>query len=1136
MNCIETFLSHTSALNQLKHQEDIAPCSLFSVSQGVLPHFLHRLSRETGRPVLFVTATDYQARELAEAHIYSSKIYLPDPEPELRLVEERGRELSSKRVEALSQMRREKTPVVYLSLDALLYKMCPPDRFFANWLTLGPDSVIEPSELLEKLKMLGYERTELVEAPGQMSGRGEILEMFPPDSPHPYRITFFDDTIEAIRAFDTDTQRSFGGQVEKLVVCPAREMRLTPEETRQLADYLRHPAAKELEAAGERLAFELEEVGAFANLEAMSGLFAGWGTVKEYLRHPWIVWQDFPRLESLYDRREKERETLFAGILEEGSAFGCELDAREKLDAFFEAAAPLSLNLAGLVGDKRFPRELDLGTRVAAGFGGKMDHLASALQTRIKGGWQAYLFAGAGARQLSRTLEEEGVLAPLLEAKPLGGPGAATIHARLKEGFEIVEAKALFLSEKEIFGAVQRTKKKKAKKKQPGLEAADLKEGDIVVHEIHGKGRFLGIRNMEVGGVKGDYLELEYRDGDRLYIQTSQIQRVQKYIGPGDEDARLSKLGGKEWENAKARAKNSIKQLTEDLLAIYADRANRQGYAFSRDTVWQRQFEENFPYQETEGQLESTRQIKRDMESHKVMDRLLLGDTGYGKTEVAMRACFKAVMDSRQVAVLAPTTLLVRQHLATFRERFAGFPVKIAMLSRYTKDSKAVLEGLKEGSIDIVIGTHRLLSKNVQFKNLGLLVIDEEQRFGVSHKERIKDMKRDVDVLTLTATPIPRTLEMAMTGIRDMSTIDTPPGERKEVRAFVAEFSWGLVREAILKEMNRGGQTYFVCRRIGQMDALLSELKKAVPEARIVRAHGQMSEKEFDEAITAFYERQYDVLLSTTIIESGVDIPSVNTIIVYEADKFGLSQLYQLKGRVGRSSLAAYAYFTHLPGAHLSETAEKRLLAIREFTRLGSGFKIALRDLEIRGAGNILGAEQSGHMSQIGYNLYCKLVKEAVDEATTGKPPQPETDTTVELGASAFIPAAYIPDQSQKLDAYQRIAGVKNLEEAKELRQELLERYGKLPREVENLLIASVIREAAERASIAAVLRNKDGILLKFSENAALNPKKLMAMLALYKDVAVFRASTPPAILFRPKKGHAYTEMLQLLGQISRCT
>ncbi len=781
--------------------------------------------------------------------------------------------------------------------------------------------------------------------------------------------------------------------------------------------------------------------------------------------------------------------------------------------------------------------QIDMGMRQASAFP-SFEEFLSSVKARAKAKGKIYLFAASRAKGLSEALLEEGVEGPVSTGDILNTPGVRTLAASISGGFEISELKAIFLSEADIYGQVKNKKVKKKRRESDREFLAELKPGDIIVHEIHGKGRFLGIKNIDMGGANADYVELEYRDGEMLYIKTDQIDRISRYIGPGsdDEDMKLSKLGGREWANQKAKARASVKKLTEDLLAIYSQREQMQGYSYSPDTPWQSQFENSFEYEETPGQTESIEKIKRDMESSKVMDRLLLGDVGYGKTEVAMRACFKAVMDSKQVAVLVPTTLLARQHYDTFKKRFTGYPVNIALLTRYSKKPGEILKKLEDGSVDIVIGTHKLLSKSVVFNDLGLLVVDEEQRFGVSHKEKIKDMRRSVDVLTLTATPIPRTLEMAMTGIRDMSTIDTPPLGRKEVQAYVVGFSWGLVREAVMKEMARGGQVYFVCRRIGQMDELARRLRETVPEARIGFAHGQMGETEFDRTITAFYEREYDVLLCTTIVESGIDISTVNTLIVYEADKFGLAQLYQLKGRVGRSTLRAYAYFTHNEEGNLTELAQKRLSAIRDFTQFGSGMRIAMKDLEIRGAGNILGAEQSGHMAQIGYDLYCKIVRRELSEAM-GKPVEEERDCTVELGLSAYIPKAYIEDEMLKLDMYRRVAAVNSLERAKKVRGEFVDRFGEPPQEVENLLWAALLGAFAKKALIASVIRKDKFFELKFSESAEgrVDIEKVMRICMANRRNFQFRKSTPPALLVNAKMPKIYVEMLHLLDQISHC-
>ena len=1119
-------LPEMAALRQAVLKENL-PCSLARVANGAKQHLARSLSEK--RNVFFICATDYEARQRYAQYIYANKILLPAPQIELHPVETRGEETSFERIAALSKLGGEGS-VVFLSMDSLLFKMRPAAQFYGRFLTLEQGAIFPPAKLAEALVAMGYEGGPMVESPGQIAGRGEILEVFPPGCKSPWRITFFDDEIESIRPFDADSQRSFGAGEAKIVLPPAVEFCLEEQEKKALSDYLGAHGGSGVEGFRARYIFELSQRGTFANIEAFAGVLSGAASVLEYAKNPLLLFDGSVRIVEERKKRQERNNAMLQEILVDGGAFGCEAGAFWEPEQFLQEAAHSSLDLEDVRQNGQLAAHvLDFGMRGTVGFLGNMEMLCEALKARAEGGWEVLLMAGSRAAKLSGELAERGILAPVASQ----GAAVCCVPLTVEEGLEIPGVKKVFFSELDIFGARARGKAKRPKKKKAPILLADLRAGDLVVHEVHGKGRYLGLKTMEVAGASAEYMEIEYRDGDKLYIPTAQIARVDKYVGPQEEVPRLSKLGGKEWENAKARARSSVRELAEDLVAIYRERSARAGYRFSEDTVWQRQFEDNFGYTETPGQLESIEQIKRDMESGKIMDRLLLGDVGYGKTEVAMRACFKACMDSKQVAVLVPTTLLARQHFATFRERFQGFPVRIEMLCRLTKNPKAVLDDLASGRADIVIGTHKLLGKSVHFKNLGLLVIDEEQRFGVSHKERIKDLKRDVDVLTLTATPIPRTLEMAMTGIRDMSTIDTPPEERKEVQAYVARFDWNTVRDAVQQELARGGQVYFVCRRIGQMDAIVSGLKRAVPQARILTAHGQMGEQEFEASITSFIEHEYDVLVCTTIVESGVDIPSANTLIVYEADKFGLAQLYQLKGRVGRSRVRAYAYFTYLGEEVLNETAAKRLEAIREFTQLGSGMKIAMRDLEIRGAGNILGAEQSGHMAGVGYSLYCKMVKEEVAQAL-GRPLPKESDTSVELSESAYIPAGYIEDEGLKLDMYRRVAEADTLEKARAVREEFAERFGPLPREVENLLGASVIRGYAGRGGIASVVRIKNGIVLKFAEQTQLDVRKISALCAMNKQ-ALYRRSTPPAILFQVNRSGGYRELLQFLDQIRHC-
>lgn len=1110
------------------------PCSLIRVAKELRQHLLHLLFTQTGRDIFYITSSEYHARKASEAYIYPERLLLPGPQAELRPVEAQSAEARHNRVQAIDRLHK-KGGVVFASIDTLLFKMRPPEKIFAQYIVLKEGAEISPQKLLNRLAKAGYEYAPLIESVGQISGRGEMVEVFAPGLAQPLRITFFDEEIESIRAFDTDSQRSFGGNLGEVNIPPAHEFALDAQETAQMLEYFRNSKTTKLEGIREAYLLSLEENGSFSNIEAYMDLLPEKVSILEYAKDPILIFDDCSAIMGEQKIRTDSQAAMFGEILADDSAFGCELLYLWEAEAFLEKHKRKLIDMEGLQPQALFAKapRIDFHTRSTVGFQGNADLLAEAVKTRIAGGYQVYLCAGGRQTSISGALQERDILVPL--GARLKAPGVSMLPISIEEGFEAESIRAIFFSEEDILGKRVRkgTSVKKKKTQEIGL-LADLHTGDIVVHEIHGKGKYLGLRTMEVAGVSADYMEIEYRDQDRLFIPTSQIGRIDKYIGPDEEETRLSKLGGREWETAKTKARASVKKLAEDLVEIYRERSLAKGYQFSEDTVWQRQFEDNFAYEETPGQLESIEQIKQDMESSKIMDRLLLGDVGYGKTEVAMRACFKAVMDSKQVAMLVPTTLLARQHYKNFLERFSGFPIRIEQLSRYTKHPKTVQENLLSGKTDIVIGTHKLLGKNVKFKNLGLLVIDEEQRFGVSHKERIKDMKRNVDVLTLTATPIPRTLEMALTGIRDMSTIDTPPEIRKEVQAFVAPFDWGLVRDAILKEMNRGGQVFFVCRRISEMESLAAGILRAVPEARVISAHGRMTEAESEAVMNAFMEREYDVLLCTTIIESGIDIPSVNTIIVYEADKFGLAQLYQLRGRIGRSNLRGYAYFTHLSGDHMNPVAAKRLEAIREFTQLGSGMKIAMRDLQIRGAGNLLGAEQSGHMANVGYNLYLKMVKEEVMQ-TMGKPLIAEIETSVEMGEDAYIPEDYIEDEGLKLDMYRKVAEADTVKKAREVQEEFVDRFGPIPRPAANLLGASVIRGYGARAGLASIVRIRDTVQMKFAEQVTPQAELLIQAIKSERGRAELRRADPPYIVYGLKKGGSYTEMLQFMEKIRHC-
>ena len=712
---------------------------------------------------------------------------------------------------------------------------------------------------------------------------------------------------------------------------------------------------------------------------------------------------------------------------------------------------------------------------------------------------------------------------------------------RLGNGFEYPTLKFVVLSEKDIFKE-RKAKKPKKKSQYSGQKINSLSEisvGDYVVHEKYGLGIYRGMEKIESDGITKDYINIEYKDASNLFVPASQLELIQKYSNLSARKPKLNKLGGTEWEKTKSRVRSQVQIAAQDLVKLYAERQAKEGYAYGKDTVWQKEFEELFPYEETEDQLSAIEDTKRDMESHRIMDRLICGDVGYGKTEVAIRAAFKAVMDSKQVVYLVPTTILAQQHYNSFKERMEHYPVEIAMLSRFCtpKEQKRIFDGLKNGTIDIVIGTHKVLSKNIKYKNLGLLIIDEEQRFGVKQKEKIKQLKKDVDVLALSATPIPRTLHMSLAGIRDMSVLEVPPVDRRAIQTYVMEYNEELVREAIERELGRGGQVYYVYNRVNNIDEVAAGLQRLLPNATVEYAHGQMGERQLETIMSGFINKEIDVLVSTTIIETGLDIPNVNTMIIQDAQLFGLSQLYQLRGRVGRSNRTAYAFLMYRRNSILKEEAEKRLKAIREFTDLGSGFKIAMRDLEIRGAGNLLGAEQSGHMESVGYDLYCKMLNEAV---LTMKGEQQEVDTfttSIDLSIDAYIPETYIKSESEKLSWYKRIATIETQEESEDMIEEMTDRYGDTPAPLIRLMDVALLREEAHQAWLLSIEQKGSKILFTMNPRATVRVEEIDGFLKQYRNKMKIKPEANPVFVFEstgiPKKD-LLAKVREIIGGIQK--
>lgn len=1101
------------------------PVAAFGLPEAHKSHVAAALAAgvAASRTVLLVTATDTAAVRMCadiEALGAVAALLLPRETP-LTHVLNASSERAGERVRALMLLATGASGVVVASMAAMLQHVAPKQVFLAQRIELQTGDDVSPRTLIERLTEAGYERVEMVEGRGQAALRGGIVDVYATDAKYPVRIEFWGDTIDQMRLFDPVTQRSVE-QVARVEFAPAFE-------TPQTADAI-HRALRAIEGHAEFA----EQYAAWTEGHACSGadallplLYKKIDTVKDYLPSTALILVDEPhRLEEAARAAGIAFSESVAAMLERGEGLSAQGKLQQGAEAALEGlstAYTMALYTLARSHPLFAPKEIvqSLG-RGAPQYMGSFEELA-----RDIGLWKhsleaVVLFAGEHADRLHGQLLDFGAQVAVADAllrAPVRGE-TLIVREQLPRGFCYPELHLTALGAQELFGKAAAPVRHGKKRGAPKL--SELAVGDYVVHEGYGVGRFVGVETLTVQDNTRDYLLLEYRGGDRLYIPTDQMDRVQKYIGGDGEDTvpHLSKLGGSEWQNRVNRARESAKKLAVDLAALYATRLGGKGFAFSKDTPWQVQMEERFPYRETPDQLESIHEIKADMEKPRPMDRLLCGDVGYGKTEVALRAAFKAVQDSKQVAFLVPTTILAQQHYNTLSARFSDFPVRTACLSRFSalQERKAIKEKLRMGEIDIVVGTHALLAKDVKFKDLGLLIIDEEQRFGVNHKEQIKELKQELDVLTLTATPIPRTLNMSMTGIRDISVIETPPESRYPVQTFVLEYTDALVVDAVAKELARGGQAYIVYNRVQSMEAYARRLTELLPEARVAMAHGQMPEGQLEKTMLAFLEHETDVLVCSTIIESGLDIPNVNTLIVVDADRFGLSQLYQLRGRVGRSTRLGYAYLTVRRGAVMNEQAHKRLMAIREFTQFGAGFRLAMRDLEIRGAGSLLGAEQHGHIADVGYEYYCKLMRGAVAEAKGERVEAELAEVTVEIPVSAHIPKDYIQSEVQRLSAYRRIADAADDDALFDVREELEDRYGELPQPVENMLTLSRIRVGAARAQLSGVSAREGEALLSFADGAALDGARLLAAVAGMRG-AQLTATDPPSIRIRQKDG-----------------
>ena len=1050
---------------------------------------------------LILAEDEKRAKEIYEDYRFYDKevYYYPAKDLLFFQADIHGNLLIRQRMQVIKALLEKERITVVTSIDGCMDFLLPLEEIKKSLIHFESDSPVELDKLKDSLVTLGYERVGQVEMPGQFSVRGGIIDIYSLTEENPWRIELWGDEIDSIRSFDAESQRSLEN-LDEITIYPAVE-KIGEKDMVSFLEYF--PREKSI--------LFLDEPNHLVE--------KGMAVEEEYLQ-------------SRMHREERGEQKLPDNWL-------CRFDTLQKALNQYNCAAFCALEPKR--GKWKITEKFDITVKTVNSYNSSFELLVKDLLQYKKQGFQIALLSGSRTRaeRLAKDLQEEGLNAFYsTDYDRLIQPGEIMVaYGHAKKGFEYPLVKFALMTETDIFG--QEQKKKKKKKNYNGQRIQDFAElsiGDFVVHEKHGLGIYRGIEKVEVDKIVKDYIKIEYRGGSNLYILATQLDALQKYSGADTAKApKLNKLGGQEWNKTKSRVRGAVKNIAKELVELYAVRQEKEGYVCGPDTVWQREFEEMFPYEETEDQLNAIEDTKRDMESTKIMDRLVCGDVGYGKTEVALRAAFKAVQESRQVVYLVPTTILAQQHYNTFVQRMKEFPVKVELLCRFRTPAqqKKAIEGLKKGQVDIVVGTHRVLSKDIEFKNLGLLIIDEEQRFGVAHKEKIKQLKKDVDVLTLTATPIPRTLHMSLIGIRDMSVLEEPPMDRIPIQTYVMEYDEETVREAINRELRRGGQVYYVYNRVTDIAEVALRISKLVPDARVDFAHGQMSERELEQVMYGFINGEIDVLVSTTIIETGLDISNVNTMIIHDSDRYGLSQLYQLRGRIGRSNRTSYAFLMYRPNMVLRETAEKRLAAIREYTDLGSGFKIAMRDLELRGAGNLLGAQQHGHMNAVGYDLYCKMLSEAVKEAK-GIHTMEDFETSVDLNIDAFIPDTYISNEFQKLDIYKRIAGIENQSDYDDMLEELLDRFGEPTKAVLNLLAIAKMKAIAHQAYVTEMKQIGKEIKITLYEKAKINPAGIPALMDKYRRRLQFKTDKEPKFIFLPqgKVVEALTEFAEELQKL----
>lgn len=1141
------------------------PVQLIGCMDTQESHMIYGTGRDK-RIRLVITHNEVRAKELVEdLKLYDHDVmYYPAKDFIFYSADVHGQAIVKERLKVIKRLLEKEPLTVVTTLDGGMDYCLPFERYQENRIHVAEEEILDLEEFKKNLVAIGYENTGQVQKEGEFSVRGGIIDVFPLTEECPYRIELWGDEVDGIRRIDVESQRSVE-TVSEIEIYPATEIFL--EEDRILEGM--HRMEEEMQTCVRRFEEEGKKEEAsrlrqsVANFRETYEVYHGLVNLESYVSYftkdvssffdyfkgeDVCVYLDEPaRCIEKGEAVEYEFRESMVSRLEKGYILPGQMEVLFSLPVLLKKLSELPLLLMTALDMKvkefNVRHKYNFQIQAAPSYNNNFSLLAKDILRLKKNGYRVLVLSASGTRaeRLCQDLQDYEI--PAFYSRDLSHellPGEVMIgKGTLRKGFEYPNLRFVVMTEGDIFGGVKKKRKKRVKRYEGAAIHSfnDLKIGDYVVHENHGLGIYEGIEKIEVDHITKDYLKVAYAGGSNLYIPATSLEVLQKYAGSDAAKVpKLNKLNSPEWKKTKTRVKGAVKEIAQELVDLYAKRQAKQGHAFEKDTVWQREFEEVFPYEETEDQLHAIEDTKKDMESIKAMDRLICGDVGYGKTEIAIRAAFKAVMDGKQVAVLVPTTILAGQHYNTFVQRMRDYSVEVGMLSRLRtpKENRETVEKLRKGAIDIVIGTHRLLAKDVVYKDLGLLIVDEEQRFGVTHKEKLKQLKNDIDVLTLTATPIPRTLHMSLVGIRDMSVLEEPPVDRMPIQTFVMEKNDEIVREAILRELGRGGQVYYVYNRVANMDIIAGEVQKLVPEAIVAYAHGQMNERELERTMFAFVNGEIDVLVSTTIVETGLDIPNVNTIIIDEADKLGLSQLYQLRGRVGRSNRTAYAFLMYKRDKTLKEVAEKRLAAIKEFTELGSGFKISMRDLEIRGAGNLLGARQHGHMEAVGYDLYCKMLNEAVKRLKGEKVENDEFETNIDLKMDAFIPADYIPNEFQKLDVYKRIAEIETEPERDDMVDELIDRFGEPPQSVCNLLEIALLKAKAHDAYITAIVEKANQIRITMFPQAKVATDKIPDLLAAYQGKLRFVPETTPYFVYQQKEEPLLRQLSELVNEMQK--